>query len=336
MSNPGISSLGALQDAARGLKFFQPEVNALAQRAGIAERTLEEKERQLALDREKLEEDKKQCYERLGAEEQKLKEKVDQHVHQMKWEKESLNREKEDFELAKSSGTEISSQQDPVTVEVGGEKFRTEIRTLARCRGSLFPTLVEPLKRDEVRNKRDPYIFIDRDGRHFRFILNYLRQGEKVMRWSTMKNPDLSTLNEILDEVNYYKITGLEKLLKRKIASLKDRVSFEALVKAKYFQRDALGRCKTARDIEIKGNNLTEITFSKVVFCHHVTFEDCAMRSAKFSECYFGSGFVFSNVDLYKATFVNCEGLNDLDDYNMFVFKDTDKSNVEVIPQGRH
>lgn len=323
--------MGALQDTARGLKLFQPLISDLAQRAGIVEKELEEKGRQLALDYQKLEEEKRMAYEQIGAERQKLREEADKHAHEMKWERKSFSEEKAGFLEAQSRGMEISTQQEPVTVEVGGEKFRTEIRTLARCQGSLFPTLVEPLnKRDEVKSKRDPYIFIDRDGRHFRFILNYLRQGEKVMRW--MKNPDLCTLNEILDEVYYYKITGLEKLLKRKIASLRDKLPFEALVKAKYIQRDANGRCKTVRDIDIRDSNLTDITFAKVDFCHQVTFENCVMRSAKFVECYFRGAFVFANVDLFKATFVHCEGLSDL---SMFLFKDTDKSNVEVIPQAK-
>lgn len=324
------NGMGPIQDATRGLKLFQPEMSALMQRAGMAERSLEEKEKQLALDRLKFEEEVKQFHEMVGAEKQKLREAVDKHDHEMKWERQSFSKEKEVFEEAQSCGVEMAAAQEPVSVEVGGDKFRTGLHTLARCQGSVFPKLVEPLyNRDDTRSKRDPYIFIDRDGKHFRFILNYLRQGDKVMGWSAMRNPDISTLNEILDEVKYYKIAGLEKLLRRKMSSLKDRITFETFVKAKYFQRDALGKYKTTMAMEIKDGNLTDITFSKVEFCHPVTFENCTMRLAKFTECQFKSAFVFANVDLYRATFVNCEGLNPLE---AFVFRDTDKSGIQIVP----
>ena len=327
------AGLGQVQDTTRGLKLFQPEMSALMHRAGVAERALEEKEGQLTKERSDLEKEKKTFYEQVGADKQRLREEADKHIHEMKWERQSFNMEREMFHEAQTRGLEISAQQEPVTVEVGGEKFRTEIRTLAKCTGSLFPTLVDQLnKRDDFRSKRDPCIFIDRDGRHFRFILNYLRQGEKVMHWPAMKNIDLSTLNEILDEVEYYKIAGLEKLLKRKMASLKDRISFEALVKGKYFQRENLPvGYKTTTELTIYDVNLADIAFTKVRFCHPVKFENCYMRSAKFSECLFKDAIVFANVDLFRATFVNCEGIKDL---SAFVFKDTDKSNISVVPSG--
>lgn len=331
MSVSNGTGLGPLQDAARGLKLLQPEMNALMQKVGVAERTLEEREVQLNQDRAKLEEEKKAFYEQVGAEKQKLREEADKHAYEMKWERHAFNKEKEHFYEAESRGREISAQQDPVTVEVGGEKFRTEIRTLAKCKGSLFPVLVEPLNKRE--GKRDPYIFIDRDGRHFRFILNYLRQGEKVMRWPAMKNLDISTLNEILDEVEYYKIAGLEKLLRRKVVSLQDKFSFEALVKAKYFQRESsLGGYKTTIELTLRDINLTGIVFTKVRFCHPVKFENCCMKSAKFSECYFEKVMSFANVDLFRATFMNCEGIKDL---SGFGFMDTDISTVEVVPPGK-
>lgn len=315
----------------KGLELFQPEINALIQRAGTAEANLEEKEKQLYAERQKLEDEKKQFYEKVGTKEQQLRQEVDKHAHEMKWERKAFNKEKEEFQAAQHRGTEIASSQEPVTVEVGGEKFRTEVSTLAKCLGSVFPKLVEPIYKRADGRKRDPSIFIDRDSKHFRFILNYLRQGEKVMRWSAMRNPDIYTLNEILDDVKYYQIASLEKLVLRKMASLKERMPFETMVKAKYFLREGLlVKFTTVRGFEIRDMNLTDITFTKVDFCHSVTFENCIMRSAKFSECHFRSALIFSNVDLYGAAFIRCEGLTTLDS---FVFKDTDPSSIEITPQ---
>ena len=306
-------------------KLFQPEVSAFVQRVRAeAVKELEGREAQVALNLEKLEEEKKSFEQAMEIDRQKMQREYGEHTYRMKWERENFEQEKREFYEAQSRGSEMSAQQDIVTVEVGGEKFRTLIHTLAKCRGSVFPKLVTPL--NETKAKRDPYIFIDRDGRHFRFILNYLREGEKVMRWPAMRNVDLCTLNEIIDEVSYYKIAGLEKLLKVKMASLKDKLSFEILAKV-YFQQQR-GRYQTTKNIEIKDCNLTGVMFSKVDFHHPLLFDSCVMRAAKFVECHFKNTVTFSNVDVYGVSFVRCGGAN----LHAFEFKDTKQSDIKVDP----
>jgi hypothetical protein len=331
MATNGAYGLASSLELIQGLKVFQPELIALVQRVGKEEGALEEKERQLQLERVKLGEKEKSIEETKALEYQKLRTERDQHDYRMKWERESFEKEKRDFQEAQSRGAEVYAQQEPITVEVGGEKYRTTLHNLAQCQGSIFPSLVKPLDQRGDKGRRDPYIFIDRDGRHFRFILNYLRQGERVMRGCVMKNADLSTLNEILDEVSYYKIASLENLLKLKVVSLKEKVQFEYIAKV-YFQQERgsnPAKYKSTKNIEIRECNLTGITFNRVDFCHPVSFENCVMRMAKFVECRFGSAVVFSNVDMFKAAFIRCDNF----DIDTFTFIATKKSEVEVSRQ---
>ena len=63
----------------------------------------------------------------------------------------------------------------------------------------------------EVKPSEDGAFFIDRDGKHFRFILNYLRDGELIV-------PEGATfLKELEAEAKFYQIKGLLRELKDKI-----------------------------------------------------------------------------------------------------------------------
>ncbi|XP_017542859.1 BTB/POZ domain-containing protein KCTD11-like [Pygocentrus nattereri] len=62
---------------------------------------------------------------------------------------------------------------DPICVNVGGELYTTTLDTLTRCRDSMLGAMFTgqiPLLRD-----RNGNFFIDRDGKPFRHILNFLR-----------------------------------------------------------------------------------------------------------------------------------------------------------------
>ena len=244
--------------------------------------------------------------------------------YRIKWEKETLSRERKEFEEAVSRGVGIIEHQEPVTLEVGGDKFRTELRTLSKCKGSIFPKLVETLKqkRENDRNKHDPCIFIDRDGKHFRFILNFLRQGEKVMQTSPLRKADVHDLREILFEVQYYKIAELERLIQRKMIFLKNRATFHKLVEEGHFQIQSSNGYVTKKEVQVVNHNLTEIKFSKVTFLHPVEFKDCIMVAAIFEDCNFNSIINFTNVDLKRARFDRCKGLEDRS--KRFIFHATD------------
>ena len=62
----------------------------------------------------------------------------------------------------------------------------------------------------EMKPCEDGAFFIDRDGTHFRFILNYLRNGKLTL-------PEGATfLKELADEAEFYQIQGILEELKPK------------------------------------------------------------------------------------------------------------------------
>ncbi|CAL2033866.1 unnamed protein product [Caenorhabditis brenneri] len=99
-----------------------------------------------------------------------------------------------------------------VKLDIGGNIFKTSKSTLTKFDG-FFKTMLEtgvPLEKDET-----GAIFIDRDSKHFRLILNFMRDG-------VVELPDCVTkLMEIRKEAMYYLLDGLVKLCNSKIPFLK-------------------------------------------------------------------------------------------------------------------
>ena len=62
-----------------------------------------------------------------------------------------------------------------VKLNVGGSRFETTLSTLTRHPDSMLAVMFSG--RHEVPQDDDGYVFIDRDGAHFRIILNFLRDG---------------------------------------------------------------------------------------------------------------------------------------------------------------
>ncbi|KAK2158727.1 hypothetical protein NP493_1773g00040 [Ridgeia piscesae] len=65
--------------------------------------------------------------------------------------------------------------------------------------------------RHSVQREEDGSYFIDCDGTHFRYILNYLRDGG----FRNDKQPsDVTIVRELLTEAQYYHLRGLVTVLK--------------------------------------------------------------------------------------------------------------------------
>ena len=73
--------------------------------------------------------------------------------------------------------------------------------------------------RFDTKPSEDGSYFIDRDGTHFRYILNYLRTGQLIVP------KDEIIREELLAEAEFYQVEGIIEALKSKAASLfKDSV----------------------------------------------------------------------------------------------------------------
>lgn len=110
------------------------------------------------------------------------------------------------------------NQSQRIILNVGGLRFETTAPTLQNDPSSILASMVEkssafrPYEVDHVYT-----YFIDRDHRHFRNILNYLRNPNAQMRLLRVTRFHLT---ELLEECKYYELDGLSKIARDKLAEL--------------------------------------------------------------------------------------------------------------------
>ena len=104
-----------------------------------------------------------------------------------------------------------------IELNVGGHRFTTTLRTLTKDPDSMLAAMFSG--RHEIERCKDGAFFIDRDGTHFRFILNYLRNGELIL-------PDGATfLKELEVEAKFFLIQGiLDELVSKGPQSFEESV----------------------------------------------------------------------------------------------------------------
>ena len=94
--------------------------------------------------------------------------------------------------------------QGRIKLDVGGHIFTTSQLTLTREADSMLAAMFSG--RHGLKKEEDGTIFIDRDGTHFRYILNYLRDGglgtDALPRSKQM-------LRELRNEAVYFQLHGL-------------------------------------------------------------------------------------------------------------------------------
>ena len=78
-----------------------------------------------------------------------------------------------------------------VKLDVGGQHFTTTVQTLTKDPNSMLAAMFSG--KFEMKPSEDGSFFIDRDGTHFRFILNFLRTGKLTL-------PEGATFTKELEE----------------------------------------------------------------------------------------------------------------------------------------
>lgn len=102
-------------------------------------------------------------------------------------------------------------QEERVILNIGGQVFQTSAVTLRADPTSLFGVMLRegcPLR--PSRNTYSTYFF-DRDPAHFRFILNYLRNGA-LLDAATLPH-ERRYLMELLTEARFYQLSGLQEII---------------------------------------------------------------------------------------------------------------------------
>ena len=107
--------------------------------------------------------------------------------------KEAFNAMSKKFEHIHFSST--------VNLNVGGHCFKTSVQTLTKDPNTMLAAMFSG--KFEMKPCEDGAFFIDRDGTHFRFILNYLRTGKLTLPEGA------AFLKELQEEAEFYQIQGI-------------------------------------------------------------------------------------------------------------------------------
>jgi len=118
-------------------------------------------------------------------------------------ERESLEAEKQQWEAEKAALAGVQHFESVVKLDVGGVRYTTSLTTLRRFPDSMIGCMFSG--RHALPKGEDGYFFIDRDGTHFRHILNFLRspEGYKVLVTGAEEE-------ELRRECEYY---GIDQLM---------------------------------------------------------------------------------------------------------------------------
>jgi hypothetical protein len=103
------------------------------------------------------------------------------------------------------------SDENIIDLNVGGYKFTTSRETLCRVPGSLFEALLSGRHDFPARQNQDGAYFIDRDGKHFHHILNFLRVGGNVVNPLPLTPAERE---ELAVESDYYGLEGLVRAIR--------------------------------------------------------------------------------------------------------------------------
>lgn len=106
-------------------------------------------------------------------------------------------------------------QDSRVKLNIGGHVFMTSTLTLTKDPESMLAAMFSG--RHALKQEEDGSYFLDRDGTHFRYVLNYLRDGS--FRPGSLPS-DVTFLNELYTEAEYFQLNGLISLLTTVIESV--------------------------------------------------------------------------------------------------------------------
>jgi len=134
---------------------------------------------------------------------QNLVHHLEHEVSKIQDDRKTLAQEIEDLtkEHEKLSVSPYKLEKDRILLDVGGHQFSTTIETLTSVPDSVLGRMFSG--RFPIHFTSDGRVFIDRDGAHFRHILNYLRDPDNWI----FTHKDKQLVDELRSEARFY---GLE------------------------------------------------------------------------------------------------------------------------------
>jgi hypothetical protein len=130
-------------------------------------------------------------------------------IRRFKRDRDNFEQDRQKFQDELKRIQEVNKIRDSkIRLNIGGHVYMTSTLTLLKDADSMLAAMFSG--RHSLTKEEDGSYFIDRDGTHFRFILNFLRDGG--FREGTLPK-ERGFLNELLTEAEYYQIHALVKLL---------------------------------------------------------------------------------------------------------------------------
>ena len=100
----------------------------------------------------------------------------------------------------------MAGKNRPIRLNVGGHMFTTTKETLTKDSGSLLDDMFN--SKQTVQYEEDGSVFIDRDGKHFGYILNYLR-SDFGLQGGVILPQTVPELEELRSEAMYFQMVSL-------------------------------------------------------------------------------------------------------------------------------
>lgn len=203
-----------------------------------------------------------------------------------------------------------------VHLNIGGNKCCTTVGTLTRHEPSSMLLVMFGERHVVHQDPEKGYVFTDRDGTHFRHIVNWLRDGVLP------SFDDDSKYSELLREADYYQLLGLRDgihafLDKRKEDDLHTEKLDAELMRTNIIIKSCIQSSGKIglQGVNLSGLNLSRLNFTNADFSYacltNVRFLGCDLRGAYFN--YVGAeGAVFENASLQNSSFIGANLRNAL------------------------
>jgi hypothetical protein len=104
--------------------------------------------------------------------------------------------------MQKQQEAQQEAQQGRVVLDIGGYRYTTSVQNLRRLPGTFFDAYFSG--RYTMDRSEDGSIFIDRDGKHFGQVLEYLRDGVVSVSEQDASELDVSELRWLKREFGFY------------------------------------------------------------------------------------------------------------------------------------
>lgn len=186
-----------------------------------------------------------------------------------------------------------------VRLNIGGTKFWTTVDTLTHREPDSMLAAMFSGRHTVCTDPDKGYIFVDRDGQHFRHILNWLRDGViPILR-------DHECL-ELLREAEYFQLLGLIDGIKSALSKLKEDEELGTELTRVDIIKCIQSEKVRFRGINLSGLDLSKLDLSSVDFSYaclkNVFFSRANLHCAKFKDVDAESS-IFHNATLRECEF---------------------------------